>query len=333
VYLNASTFVRWNDNDTGYTALSAVAVGNTVTATLGQTLNATTRGGLTAFSSAIATLAATVTPVVLDLNRDGTLSYSQVAMDVNGDGRLDATAWAGAQDGVLVWDKHGDSKVHDASQYAFTQYGGKTDLEGLAAGFDTNRDGVFNAQDAKFGQFKVWQDANQNGVSDAGEVHGLAASGITSINLTSDGVLRSPAQGVSEAGRSTAQLDGGGQMLLSDAAFNYNELAYRISPEGELSLLGEQMDLHLASFVNTHGAVSSVDLSGTGANRMKISLSDVLDTESVLRVLGDGDDTVVLDASQWKQGGEVQSEGHSYVVYAGASGQQLWVEQQILQLL
>ena len=32
----------------------------------------------------------------------------------------------------------------------------------------------FNAQNAKFGEFMVWQDANQNGVSDAGEMHTLA---------------------------------------------------------------------------------------------------------------------------------------------------------------
>jgi VCBS repeat-containing protein len=58
VYLTASTKVRWNDNDGGYTALSAVAVDNTVVATLGQALNVMTRGGATAYSSGIATLPA-----------------------------------------------------------------------------------------------------------------------------------------------------------------------------------------------------------------------------------------------------------------------------------
>ena len=133
------------------------------------------------------------------------------------------TAWAGRQDGVLVWDKLGDGIVHDQSQYAFSQYGraGSTDLQGLAAAFDTNHDGVFNAQDAKFAEFKVWQDANQNGVSDAGEVRNLADWGIASINLSSDGVVRAPAVGVQEAGRSTAQLAEGGQMLVADAAFAF----------------------------------------------------------------------------------------------------------------
>jgi hypothetical protein len=43
-------------------------------------------------------------------------------MDVNGDGQLDATRWAGAQDGVLVWDKYHDGQVHDHTQFAFAQY-------------------------------------------------------------------------------------------------------------------------------------------------------------------------------------------------------------------
>jgi hypothetical protein len=236
VYLNASTLVRWNDNDRGYTALSAVAVDNTVAATLGQALDVTTRGGASGFSSGIATLATTVAPVVIDLNRDGMLSYSSVTMDVNGDGHLDTTAWAAAQDGVLVWDKLGDGWVHDNSQYAFAQYAptctqgldaqGKapTDLSGLAAGFDTNLDGLLNDQDALFAEFMVWQDANQNGVSDAGEVRSLADWGITEIHLVSDGVQRTPAPGVVEAGRTTATLTDGTHLLVSDAAFEYTPI-------------------------------------------------------------------------------------------------------------
>jgi hypothetical protein len=174
-----------------------------------------------------------VLPVVIDLNRDGILSYGQVTMDVNGDGLLDVTKWAGAQDGVLVWDKYADGLVHDNSQYAFGQYAttyrmdaqgqarSATDLEGLADAFDSNRDGVFDAHDAQFAEFKVWQDANQNGVSDEGEVLRLLDWGITSIQLISDGVQRSPADGVVEAGRSTATTLDGASVLVADAAFEY----------------------------------------------------------------------------------------------------------------
>jgi hypothetical protein len=96
-----------------------------------------------------------------------------------------------------------------------------TDLEGLADAFDSNRDGVFDAQDAQFAEFKVWQDANQNGVSDEGEVRSLADWGLTSIQLVSDGVQRTPADGVVEAGRSTATATDGTSVLVADAAFEY----------------------------------------------------------------------------------------------------------------
>ncbi len=178
-----------------------------------------------------------VAPVVLDLNRDGELNYGHVVMDVNGDGQADNTAWAGPQDGVLVWDKQADGLVHDNSQYAFAQYATTTantssagadaykvptDLSGLADAFDTNHDGVFNAQDAKFAEFKVWQDVNQNGVSDAGEVRSLADVGITTIHLTSDGVVRAPAVGVVEAGQTSAAMADGTSLLVADAAFAYS---------------------------------------------------------------------------------------------------------------
>jgi hypothetical protein len=165
-----------------------------------------------------------VAPVVLDLNRDGDLSYSQTLMDVNDDGQLDQTAWAGRQDGVLVWDKYADGLVHDNSQYAFAQYAGfagATDLQGLAAAFDSNADGLFSNLDALYSQFAVWQDLDQDGMSDAGEVRSLADWGIAAINLVSDGVVQAPAVGVQEAGRSTAQMADGSEIVVADAAFAY----------------------------------------------------------------------------------------------------------------
>ena len=63
----------------------------------------------------------------------------------------------------------------------------------MAKALDTSVDGLLNARDAQFAEFMVWQDANQNGVSDAVEVRSLADWGITEINLASDGVQHTPA--------------------------------------------------------------------------------------------------------------------------------------------
>jgi hypothetical protein len=177
-----------------------------------------------------------VSPVILDLNLDNNFTYSQVTMDVNSDGQLDKTAWVGSQEGVLIWDKFADGTVHDSSQYAFTQYGGNTDLEALALKFDTNKDAVFDANDEKFSEFAVWQDLNQDGISDAGEVHSLSDWGITSINLTSDGVLRTSSEGVIEAGRSSATLANGSTMLVADAAFIYTDAQSSTKLTGALTM-------------------------------------------------------------------------------------------------
>ncbi len=58
-----------------------------------------------------------------------------------------------------------------------------SDLEGLQA-FDSNANGFLDAEDARFGEFKVWQDRNQDGVSQADELHGLGELGLRALNLT-----------------------------------------------------------------------------------------------------------------------------------------------------
>ncbi len=219
-----------------------------------------TTGGITAFSSQESSVSFDpslfIPPIVLDLNQDGILNYSQSIMDVNEDGQLDQTAWAGKEEGVLIWDKYADGQVHDNSQYAFAQYGGKTDLSGLAAAFDTNHDGKFNAQDAKFDEFAVWQDANQNGVSDAGEVFKLFDIGMSSLNLNTDNVLRQPAAGVTEFGQTSAQLTNGSSMLIADVAFAYTTIKLDDvlqSPTSNVTPLivnGESLDV--SPFVDTH---------------------------------------------------------------------------------
>jgi hypothetical protein len=293
--------------------------------------------------------------VVVDLNRDGAISYGRVVMDVNGDGVMDSTPWAGAQDGVLVWDKFADGMVHNSSQYAFTQYGGKTDLQGLAAAFDTNHDGKFNAQDAKFGEFMVWQDANQNGVSDAGEVRSLADLGLTEIKLTSDNVLRTPADGVTEYGQTTATAADGTQVLVADVGFEYTSLGYSMGTDsaglGTLKLAdGAALNLAQVGKQSSH-AVAVVDLlSDSAANALTLSLQDVLDlsggnlfnsgssnstsastsatSAKQLAVLGDAQDTLHIGTGWTNSGTLVNYNGHDLVVYnSNTSAVQLLIEQ------
>ncbi|MDQ8757648.1 cadherin domain-containing protein [Sphingosinicella sp. LHD-64] len=127
-------------------------------------------------------------PIVFDLDGDGVTTTELVAnpalFDMDGDGVLDRTGWVGAADGLLALDRNGDGVIRGISEISFVGdlEGARTDLEGLAA-FDSNRDGQLSAADTKFADFRVWVDANQDGVSDAGELKRLAEVGIVSIAL------------------------------------------------------------------------------------------------------------------------------------------------------
>ena len=130
-----------------------------------------------------------VPPIVLDLDGDGAEFSSLAAavrFDYGADGFAEGTAWAAPDDGLLAIDLNGDGIVNDGSEIVFGG-DGLTDLEGLAARYDSNGDKVLDAQDLEFAKFGVWQDANGNGVTDAGEFRSLTEMGIASISLVSDG--------------------------------------------------------------------------------------------------------------------------------------------------
>ncbi len=162
-------------------------------------------------------------PVVLDLDGDGIelVSADEGALfaDLNGDGVVDQSGWVAPDDGLLAYDKDMDGEITDFDEISFVGYleGARTDLEGLAA-FDTNSDGVLDAADDEFGKFKVWQDLNGDGVSDAGELKTLSEWGIESIGLTSDETIRLVEGNVSYGIGSYTNEDGS-TGLLSDTGF------------------------------------------------------------------------------------------------------------------
>ncbi|MCK0068155.1 hypothetical protein [Kordiimonas laminariae] len=128
-------------------------------------------------------------PIALDLDGDGvelvSIFNSTARFDFDGDGDPDLTGWVAPDDGLLAYDVNGDGIISELSEISFVSYleGARTDLEGLRA-FDTNDDGVFGVGDDEYGSFYVWQDLNQDGVSDEGELVTLEEAGITSIDLT-----------------------------------------------------------------------------------------------------------------------------------------------------
>ncbi|MGV3555286.1 MAG: Ig-like domain-containing protein [Croceibacterium sp.] len=130
-------------------------------------------------------------PIVFDLDGDGlelvALSGSSIYFDMDRDGIRDRTGWVGADDGVLALDRDGNGTIDDISEISFLDdvEGAATDLEGLVA-FDSNGDGRLDAADERFFEFRIWQDRNQNGVSEGDELLTLPQAGIHSLSLVGE---------------------------------------------------------------------------------------------------------------------------------------------------
>ena len=57
------------------------------------------------------------------------------------------------------------------------------------ASLDTNSDGTVNTSDTVFANLKVWEDANEDGILDSGEMKSLADAGISSIPLNGSDIV------------------------------------------------------------------------------------------------------------------------------------------------
>ncbi len=197
----------------------------TVTATEVFNYVVTDRDGDTATANLSVTITALAPPIAVDLDGDGVEFVSNaagVSFDYDGDGIAETTAWVAADDGLLAIDKNGDGKVNNGAELVFGG-AGLSDLQGLAAAYDSNGDGKLDAADTDFAKFGIWHDANSNGVTDAGEFRSLISEGIISIALTSDGRAYTAADGqVQVKGEALYTRADGSTGKLADAAFATN---------------------------------------------------------------------------------------------------------------
>lgn len=134
-----------------------------------------------------------VDPLAIDLEGDGIETIgvnggSGALFDHDGDGILTGTGWLGRDDAWLVRDLNANGTIDSGAE----MFGDQTSLPdgtkattGLSAlgALDSNADGKVDANDAAFAELQVWQDLNQNGRTDAGELKTLAQAGLTEISL------------------------------------------------------------------------------------------------------------------------------------------------------
>ena len=136
-----------------------------------------------------------ISPIAIDLHGDGiqTLSIDKgVKFDMLNTGEAVNTGWLSGDDGFLAIDNDGDGLI---SSRAELFGGGVGDGFAKLKSFDSNGDGLVNESDIQFSELKLWQDANENGVTDQGELMSLDSVGITNLNTTYTNVFSTDANG------------------------------------------------------------------------------------------------------------------------------------------
>ncbi|MEM7641539.1 MAG: cadherin-like domain-containing protein [Pseudomonadota bacterium] len=125
-------------------------------------------------------------PLILDLDGDGIetvdIDDTDVRFDFDNDFFAERAGWVAPDDGFLTRDLDGDGLIEDVSELIGGE--GRFGFDVLRD-FDLNGDGVIDALDAVWAELGVWQDLDQDGVTDEGEVKSLDEMGIVSIDLDS----------------------------------------------------------------------------------------------------------------------------------------------------
>ena len=129
-------------------------------------------------------------PLVLDLDGNGletTGILNGTHFDHNGDGFRETTGWVQGGDGLLVWDRNGNSQIDSGAEL----FGSATPLTAggnasngfiALADLDQNGDGKVDNLDPAFSNLRIWKDVDQNGRSTSGELLLLADAGVQAIN-------------------------------------------------------------------------------------------------------------------------------------------------------
>ncbi|MEM6300089.1 MAG: cadherin-like domain-containing protein, partial [Pseudomonadota bacterium] len=247
-------------------------------------------GGDTAISTdTISINGETVAPVALDLDGDGLEYLSRDAGVVFEDqfsGETLSTAWVAPDDGLLVYDANSSGSIDQVKEYVFTRWSdtAETDMQALAEVFDTDGNGVLDANDEGWSKFGVWQDLNSDGITDAGEFQSLDELGVESIALTyaDDSGSRTDANGdVIVHGQSEVRWTDGQTSLAEDASFAI-EAGDLLADDSEIPL---PAGTEAAGAIEASSASSTIDEATSGGSTDSSSAAELaaLEIDLLLR--------------------------------------------------
>lgn len=126
------------------------------------------------------------TPIVIDLGGDGIkttslFSEKTVSFDIDGDGKMDKSAWINGDDAFLAVDRNGNGIIDGLTEL----FGGRDRGAGFSklAEFDSNGDGMVDKNDERYSELLLWQDLNMNGKTESNELRNAETAGLESISL------------------------------------------------------------------------------------------------------------------------------------------------------
>ena len=136
-------------------------------------------------------------PIVVDVNGDGIALSGPtdgVEFDLNGNGTRDRLGWtlANSDDAWLTLDRNGNGNIDNGAELFgdFTSQPAGPNKNGFLAlaEFDKaanggNGDGIINEQDSIFGNLRLWQDSNHNGIAETAELHTVASLKVKAFEL------------------------------------------------------------------------------------------------------------------------------------------------------
>ena len=285
-------------------------------------------------------------PLTIDLLGNGISigmkSGSVAHFDLNGDGHAEWTSWVnGADDAILSIDRNGNGIIDNINEV----FGGK-DIDGfseLARLEDTNGDGVVDHNDANWSSLKLWLDANHDGITDAGELHGLEEFGIVSINTHSTGTsIQYGDAYIDKVG--TVTLNDGSHLSAGSVFYTNASNGHLVGTSHNDVLIysaaadtidgGQGMDtlkvLTAADIVINHDtmhSVESIDMANNGADHLTLNVNDVLNLSDngILTITGDAVDQVTLNGAV-THNADVTQNGHTYASYTAGNGGTVLVE-------
>jgi hypothetical protein len=149
-------------------------------------------------------------------------------------------------------------------------------LEALKT-LDSNNDGQFTSADAKWNDLRVWVDANEDVITDAGELKTLGELNIASINLDRTITYRERIAGNPVLSRSTYTTTSG---QIRDAAavdFTTNPIGYEWNDAFEDGAKITAQDGSSSSFVITDANGATIDLGALHVNSGYGNIGDAND--------------------------------------------------------